>query len=280
MSFSSRLKYELINSYLINDLNNYPAILSAAIKYRGIFGKTSLTITTFNFEFAKLITFILEKHYNTEYTVRVRKKRGIEKSDSIIITFDSSIIKQVNLSSQIEFAVMICIFGSFVTPEKYYSFELKPYTEIPPSLIKKIEQEIQIKFKKIATKPVYYIKDGENISNIMIYYRLNSVLFEFEDIRIMKDMRNNYNRQDNFYIANEMKKQKKIEEQILIIDKIMKNEKIRNNLKEREKKIIEYRKVHIDKSLNELVMIMRRDDIKVSKSTISALFSKYKNMLN
>jgi DNA-binding transcriptional regulator WhiA len=280
MSFSSRLKDELINSYLIGESGAYAQIVAAAIKYRGTQLENEVTFTTYNFEFAKLVTFILEKSFKIKYSVRVRQKRGIEKSDSIIITFKNTKFMQLEIQSQIEFAVMICLFGSFVDPQKYYSFELKPYQLIEPLLIKEIEKELKIKFKKIKNKSLYYIKDGEKISNIMIYYRLNSVLFEFEDIRIMKDMRNNYNRQDNFYIANEVKKQQKIEEYLKIIDKIMKNEGIRTNLKDRERQIIEYRKNHVDKSLTELVEIMRQDKIKVSKSSISTLFSKYRSLLD
>ena len=69
---------------------------------------------------------------------------------------------------------------------------------------KYIYKEYGIVLKELITddKKVLYIKDGEGISNFLALIGANKAVLAFEDIRIIRDVKNNINRKVNCETAN------------------------------------------------------------------------------
>lgn len=91
--------------------------------------------------------------------------------------------------------------------------------------------------KKLDRKYSYsiYIKDGEEISKFLALIGANSSVLKYEDIRVLKDTKNNINRRVNCETANLNKTVSAAVYQIRAIEKLKKEkkfEKLPANLQE------------------------------------------------
>lgn len=94
--------------------------------------------------------------------------------------------------------------GSVNTPEKNYHFEIACATEAKAEQIKNVLRSFDIDSKIILRKKYYvtYIKEGEQIVNVLNIMEAHVALMEFENVRILKDIRNSVNRKFNCETAN------------------------------------------------------------------------------
>lgn len=100
--------------------------------------------------------------------------------------------------------------GSISNPEKTYHLELvgkkSPQTKKNPFLqsIKELLETFEIKSNLIYRKThwVLYLKEGESVANFLNVIGAHRGLFEMENIRIVKEMRNEVNRKVNCETAN------------------------------------------------------------------------------
>ena len=94
--------------------------------------------------------------------------------------------------------------GSVNNPEKKYHLEIILSSKKNANIIKNLLLKMQIKFKELERKNGYslYIKEGEEISKFLAFIGANSSVLKFEEIRVIRDMKNNVNRKVNCETAN------------------------------------------------------------------------------
>ncbi len=147
--------------------------------------------------------------------------------------------------------------GSVNHPEKGYHLEIVCKNEYIGADVKKLMGYFGLNAKVTARKEsfIVYIKESDHIVDFMNIIGAHNQLFEFENVRIIKEMRNKTNRIVNCENANLDKSVnaagRHVEDIKLIDEKIG----IRN-LPERLQEIAEARLKHPDVSLKELAAMM------------------------
>lgn len=94
--------------------------------------------------------------------------------------------------------------GSISDPEKFYHLEIVCATEAKAKQIQSIMASFNMEAKIVIRKRyfVVYIKEGNQIVDMLNVMEAHLSLMEFENIRILKEMRGNVNRQVNCETAN------------------------------------------------------------------------------
>ncbi len=94
--------------------------------------------------------------------------------------------------------------GSISDPEKSYHFEIVCATEPKAKQIQSIMATFGVEAKIVIRKKYYvvYIKEGNQIVDMLNVMEAPLSLMELENIRILKEMRSNVNRQVNCETAN------------------------------------------------------------------------------
>ena len=117
----------------------------------------------------------------------------------------------------------------------------------------KMLNNFEIKAKKLERKNGYsiYLKDGEEISKLLALIGANSGVLKFEEIRVIKEIKNNVNRKVNYETANLNKTVNAAVKQINAIKELKKKGKF-NSLPDSLKEIAELRLENPDSSLQEL----------------------------
>lgn len=90
--------------------------------------------------------------------------------------------------------------GSLNNPEKTYHLEIIYSCEDNVNYIKQLLEKYDIQIKKLNTS--LYLKYGEEISKLLAFIGANKAVLKFEEIRVLRDMRNNVNRIVNCETAN------------------------------------------------------------------------------
>lgn len=143
--------------------------------------------------------------------------------------------------------------GSITEPNSRYHLEIRLETEDAREEIKRILEKFNIKVKLLDRKYSYsiYIKDGEEISKFLALIGANSSVLKYEDIRVLKETKNNVNRKVNCETANLNKTINASVVQINAIERIKKRKKW-NSLPPNLKEIAELRLENPDATLDEL----------------------------
>lgn len=94
--------------------------------------------------------------------------------------------------------------GSISDPEKSYHYEIVCSAKGKAEQLQKIMNSFEIDAKVILRKRSYvvYVKEGAQISDLLNIMEAHIALMKFENIRILKDMRNAVNRKVNCETAN------------------------------------------------------------------------------
>ncbi|MCR5421645.1 MAG: DNA-binding protein WhiA [Lachnospiraceae bacterium] len=94
--------------------------------------------------------------------------------------------------------------GSVSDPSKSYHFEIVCRNDVQADTLKKIMESFDISAKLIERKnhPVIYLKEGALIVESLNVMEAHVALMEFENSRILKEMRNQLNRRVNCEAAN------------------------------------------------------------------------------
>lgn len=221
MSFSFNVKSEVIN--IVNNRHCAIAELSAIINYSSKlhFGKNiKLIINSENKLLIKKTIEIINFLFNINLNISNRKSRQYQVviDDKIIIEKLFSIIKQEIHGERICNPILVnsvcCkrayIRGAFICtgyicdPQKSYHVEFINYCYIQAENLKNMINYFNIDSKIIEKKDIYvvYIKEGEQIVDLLNIIEAHKSLLDFENIRIIKDVRNNINRIVNCETAN------------------------------------------------------------------------------
>lgn len=286
MSFSSTTKNELSR---INIESSCCALaeLSALVRMNGSIQITgmqniNLKFTTENAAIARRIFSILKLLYHTEIEVMVRRNKQLKKNNNyLIVIHDQEISQRVlddvgfitkdrknlfdpSYEMPAELISSRCcrrsyIRGSFLgggslsNPEKTYHLEFVTNHESHAENLRDIINSFDLTSKIIQRKEnfVVYIKEGEQIVDILNIIGAHQALLKLEDIRVLKEVRNNINRLVNCETANLEKTIEASMRQIESIELIKKKlglSRLPDNLRE----IAELRLEYPDASLKEI----------------------------
>lgn len=164
--------------------------------------------------------------------------------------------------------------GSISAPQKGYHFEIVTISEARAVQLQQIIRSCGIDAKTVVRKKyhVVYAKEGEQIADLLSLMEAPRARMDFENIRILKDVRNSVNRKVNCEAANLNKTANASLEQVRDIEYISEYyglESLPENLKQAARLRLE----KPDASLTELGKLM---DPPVSKSGVNHRFKKLK----
>lgn len=268
MSFSSELKESLskISNLSNKELVKYELIgylISNNTVYKN--GKTIYkTENEYNINrFGKLLSNVNITNYKIDikgnnYIITAPK---IENIEEIIYLEDDIEYKGKTEKEELLKAIIRGAFlgaGSINNPESKYHLEIILSTKENAKNIISILKTFTIEAKTLERKNGHsiYIKDGEEISKLLALIGANSSVLKFEQIRVLRDMKNNINRKVNCETANLNKTVNAAVRQIEAIKKLQKIgefDKLSENLKEIAKIRIE----NPDASLLELGQMLK-----------------------
>lgn len=168
--------------------------------------------------------------------------------------------------------------GSINNPENTYHLELNLSNQDNLEYIKKILTTFEIEIKTLENKEKYvlYLKEGEEIANLLALMGASNAILHFEQIRTKKEMRGKVNRLVNCKTANLNKTINASIEQIEAIEKLQKNNKF-NLLDENLKEIAQLRLENPDMALIELGKKLKNP---VGKSGVNYRLKKIMEIAN
>ncbi len=246
MSFSSDLKEELSKK---NNLANKEEVKWELIGYlisnNTTCDKTKIKYTTENEyninRFSKLLSNVNQLEYQIGLTGKVYWIE-CKKIDLPEIEYeeDSISYQKEELPENLIKAFLRGIFlgsGSMNNPEKKYHLELLFAKEETAKQIQQLMKRESISFKWLERKKGYalYLKEGEEISKFLAFIGATQAVLKFEEIRVLRDMKNQVNRTVNCETANLNKTVEAAVKQLQAIQTLQKKGKWENlpeNLKE------------------------------------------------
>ena len=162
--------------------------------------------------------------------------------------------------------------GFINNPNKEYHLEILCKSEKEVKHLKEIINNfgIDMKTTKKGSDYMLYSKDGEEISSFLALIGATKAVLKFEEIRVIKDTRNNINRLVNCETANINKTINAAVKQIEDIKKLKKNKKF-EKLPENLKEIAILRLENPDSSYEELGKMLTKP---IGKSGVSHRLDK------
>jgi len=268
MSFSSDIKEELskINNLANKELvkaefigyllSNNVCVMNNKIKYST---ENEYNINRFN----KILN-----NLNIDYNIAMQgkvyaitfKKKEIEEVVYIdkVVQIKEDSFKDMDIAKNEQFFKSI-VRGAFLgggslnNPENKYHLEILLGTEDNAIYIKDLLKQFNIQTKILERKNSFsiYIKEAEEISKLLALLGANKAVLNFEEIRVVRDTRNNINRLVNCETANLNKTINAAVAQIEAI-KMLKTKKKFDELQDNLKEIAELRLKNPEVSLVEL----------------------------
>ena len=166
--------------------------------------------------------------------------------------------------------------GSINNPNRTYHLEINLSTKENMEFLYEILRKCNINCKKLENKKSIYLKDGEEISKFLALIGASKAVINFEEIRVIRDIRNNVNRKVNCETANLNKTVNAAVRQIEDIKFIYKSkaeDKLSDNLKE----IANLRMENPDISLVELGKLLKEP---IGKSGVNHRLKKIQEIAN
>lgn len=224
MSFSKRCKKEVLKKEPISEMGELLSIIHFIGSIRINMGGYNIKFETDSNSYARYIynlikdlydyssTFeIFDKSYKDRdriFTVLVEDNEISEdlinkKSHGFIDNFKD--IEDVSLDDIKSFLKIAFIYkGSINDPQRGYNLEIIAREENELRLIKESMDtfDLNAKINDRGDYYIVYIKDSDKISDFLAIIGANKSLFELENVRAMKSIRNDINRQTNFDKAN------------------------------------------------------------------------------
>ncbi len=235
MSFSTQAKNELvrvISSERCCRVSELAAIIrmSGTMQLMG-FQKLNLKITTENPAIARKIFKLLKMCFGIHTEIMVKKNKNLKKNNNYILIVTSSmganeVLKEVGILKEkdnffINNTIPEDLFkdddckkayirgaflggGSVSDPEKNYHLEFVTNNEAFSINFKELINSFGFNAKIVGRKNNYvvYLKESEQISDLLNIIGAHGALLSLENIKIVKEMRNNVNRIVNCETAN------------------------------------------------------------------------------
>ncbi|WP_028547088.1 DNA-binding protein WhiA [Paenibacillus taiwanensis] len=303
MSFAAQTKKEL--TLIESDTCCEKAELSALMRMNGSVQissnrKVILDISTENAAIARRIYTLVKKHFQVHTELLVRKKMRLKKNNVYIVRIPTQVqemLSELHIVSEgflftegidkgsvanncCKRAYLRGAFmagGSVNNPEgSSYHLEISSMYEEHCKALADLANEFGLNARCIERKKgfVFYIKEGEKIIEFLNIIGAHQALFKFEDVRIMRDMRNSVNRIVNCETANLNKTIGAAVRQIDNIRLIQKEIGL-DTLPDKLKEVAEVRLAHPDINLKEVGELLKG---KVSKSGVNHRLRKLDEM--
>jgi len=292
MSFASDVKTELTK--IKNDDCCKKALLSSLLQLAGEVSINSsgahVTLKTMNNSIARLFISLVKEIYDLPINIIVTK-HNLTKNDCFNVVVDDAkaIISDFELFNKDyahynKFTKNECckkayIRGAFLAngsvndPKKSYHLEIKCRNEELAIYIQMLlnGNRLNARISKRREELIVYIKEAQAIADFLYIVGANKAYFEFEDIRVNKDLSNLVNRKNNCEIANEVKAINAAKQQLEDI-------KILENSEDVDQKLIEVmdlRKNNPTATLVELLEIYKEEYGKeITKSCLNHRFRR------
>ena len=183
--------------------------ISVARKYFTLLQKT------FNIEAETFVSANRVKDY-TSYTVIIKSHKDAIRvlQAAKLIDADGEIAEELSVVKNLIVQKSCCkraflrgaflSAGSISNPEKSYHIEIVCMTKSRAEQIKELINSFGLESKVIMRKKSYvvYLKEGSQIVDLLNVMEAPVALMEFENVRILKEMRNSVNRMVNCETAN------------------------------------------------------------------------------
>ncbi len=147
--------------------------------------------------------FSLNKTEKTGMLVSIMKlRRTGAQGDSLDVSGEEVLQKTCCRKAFIRGAFLAC--GSMSDPEKGYHFEIAASHLSKAALIQETMEAFHVSARIVPRKKsqVVYVKEGAQIADLLAAMGASVALMEFENVRILKEMRNTVNRKVNCETAN------------------------------------------------------------------------------
>ena len=278
MSYASEVKKEL--TMLEVHFGNAKAELMALIRMNGSLGiynhKFVLNVQTENPAIARRIYKLLKQFYDIDSELLVRRKMKLKKNNLYIVrlkTGSDHILKDLDILDgfQIKETVPLKFLdddakvrsylrgaflaaGSVNNPEtSRYHLEIYSLYEDHNNTICEMMNRYGLNARKTERRSGYitYLKEAEKIADFLSLIGATNSMLKFEDIRIVRDMRNSVNRIVNCETANMNKVADAARKQIENIDFIERTVGL-SKLPDKLQAVAQARKAHPEVSLKEL----------------------------
>ncbi|MFD0871702.1 MULTISPECIES: DNA-binding protein WhiA [Paenibacillus] len=302
MSFAAETKKEL--TLIEGEECCEHAELAALIRMNGTVQLTNqrvvLDISTENAAIARRIYSLMKKKFQLHTELLVRKKMRLKKNNVYIVRipsqvqeilaelkivsegflFTDGIDKQIIRKDCCRRAYLRGAFlagGSVNNPEgSSYHLEIASMYEEHCKALVQLANSFQLNARCIERKKgfVFYIKEGEKITEFLSLIGAHQALLKFENVRIMKDMRNSVNRIVNCETANLNKTIGAAVRQIENI-KLLQKEIGLENLPDKLREVAEIRLQYPDINLKEVGDLLKGT---VSKSGVNHRLRKIDEM--
>ena len=283
--------------------NDARAELSALIQMTSSlsFSNRGMTILVMveNAAVARVIYRMIKERFNSEIELFVKKKMNLKKnrvyglrilSGAPVILTELGIysargllekpLQKVVATDNNARAYLVGAFlasGSINPPEKTnYHLEITAANEAHAYFLQDVMNRFYLNARVIERRKrfIVYVKAAEKIADFLRIIEAEQALFDFENIRIERDLANNIQRLNNIDVANEMKAQSAATKQLEDIACI-ENTIFYETLDQKLKDVIEIRKEYPDSSLTELCNLLEEKTGKsVSKSGLRHRFVK------
>lgn len=301
MSFSNNVKGELSKLPLGTE-KEMISELSALMRVNGVMmiqsGKMKVRFSTENNPVARRIFQLVKTLYHYDAKIIAVKRSQLRRSTNYRVFieeedivkrlledtgYESSIFiistgeipeRLISTNMQIRAYMRGCFLGagSITNPEKMYHMEIVFHEERDALSLKNIMNKVHLRGKITQRKEqfIFYFKDSELISDCLSFMQAYQSVLKFEDVRAMKNLKNNINRVINCETANidktvaaAMKQREAIE--IIGLE----------NLPDDLKQIARIRLANPDLSLKE---IGERSNPKITKSGVNYKLKKIEKM--
>ncbi len=247
MSFSSTVKEEIIGCVLNKEKGK--ACLYGMLAFCKAFSEKQILLQTENPMVAERFCLLLSEVIKDETAIRqsVVTKKGYAELYSLTIddpyyikivfdylgidpsikdrSIDNKVVgKKKNISFFVSGAFLVC--GSVNDPLKEYHLEFVTSSKVSSEQLCRILNENGIMAKTAERKKsfIVYIKESENIEDMLTYMGAPKSSLELMNVKILKDVRNKINRAvncDNANIEKTLKASEKQVESIELIDEKM-----------------------------------------------------------
>lgn len=282
MSYASEVKKELTGLQV--HLDNAKAELMALIRMNGSLGIANrnmiLNVQTESPAIARRIYSLLKRFYQVESEIVVRRKMKLKKNNQYVVRLryhaqeilsDLGILEGFQIKEKVPMALLkddlmirsylrgaFLAGGSVNNPEtSRYHLEIYSLYEEHNEMIAQMINRYHLNARTTARRSGYivYLKEAEKIAEFLQLIGATNGMLKFENIRIVRDMRNSVNRLVNCENANMDKVANASNcqiENIRLIDSMVGLD----SLPEKLRAIAETRLAHQEVSLKELGVLV------------------------
>lgn len=214
MSFSSEIKQEL-SRQMASARHCRLSEISAILSFCGYTDEKAenseiLKMHTENLAVARKYFTLLKKTYKIDVNVTVRQNKNARGTRSYEVTSCADPEAARHMLVQNQCCKRAYIRGAFLAagslsdPEKGYHFEIVCNTQEKAQQLRELLESFGVEARITLRKQNYvlYVKEGSQISDILNLMEAHVAMMKFENIRILKEMRNSVNRQVNCETAN------------------------------------------------------------------------------